>query len=142
MLGLDTRDTGARFDWAVLIGIVVPVTTTDALRSAARITAAAASLTVLLAAAPAFATPATWEEAEPMSALTALLIFVGGPLALFVVISVLALAPSLIRGDRRQRGVASWTEAAWFGNEVSRTEQPRGEIEGGDSQPGGASARW
>ncbi|MGH3432103.1 MAG: hypothetical protein ACRDQB_04625 [Thermocrispum sp.] len=119
------------------------MTTTDAFRRAARVTAAAAPLTVLLAAAPALAdTPSAWEEAEPMSVLTALLIFVGAPLALFVVISLLVVGPSMVRGDRNRRGVASWTEPAWFGNEMSRSEQSRGELEGGDSQPGGASARW
>ena len=131
------------------------VTTTNACRGALRIVAAAAApVSVLLAAAPAFAdAPATWEEPEPMSTLTALLIFVGAPLALFVVISVLALAPSLLRGDRRRRGVASWTEPAWFGNEVPRAEQSHGEIEAGPPSPGdqtesrpaqqgGASARW
>lgn len=119
------------------------VTTTNALRRAARISAVAAPLTVLLATAPAVAdTPASWEDAEPMSTLTALLIFVGAPLALFVVISMLVLAPSLIRGDRQQRGVASWTEPEWFGNEMTHTDQPRAEIDSGDGQPGGASARW
>ncbi|MGH3384841.1 MAG: hypothetical protein ACRDO1_09720 [Nocardioidaceae bacterium] len=118
--------------------------TTNAFRRAARITALAATLTVLLAASPALAdTPERWADAAPMSTLKALLIFVGGPLVLFVVISTLALAPSLIRGDRRQRGVTSWSDPAWFGNEVARSEGPaQGELESGDAQTGGASARW
>ncbi|HET7328253.1 MAG TPA: hypothetical protein VFJ14_13325 [Nocardioidaceae bacterium] len=124
------------------------MTTTDALRRAARVSVVAAPAAVLLAASPAFAdTPASWQDPAPMSPLTALLVFVGIPLALFVTIALLTLAPSLIRGDRQQRGVTSWTEPDWFGNEVSRTqhprgEQPRGELEGGTAQSGGASARW
>lgn len=118
------------------------VVTTNALRRAAHIVAVAAPL-VLLAAAPAVAnTPSTWEDPEPMSTLTALLIFVGGPLALAVVITLLTLGPSLVRGDRNRRGVASWTEPAWFGSEVDRSEQPRGELESSETHTGGASARW
>jgi hypothetical protein len=120
-----------------------PVTTTEALRRATRITAVVAPLTVLLTAAPVIAdTPSTWEEPEPMSTLTALLIFVGVPLLAFAVISLLVLAPSLIRGDRQQRGVASWTEPAWFGSEVQGTGPSRGELEAGETETGGASARW
>lgn len=137
------RARGGRSRVGILTPVTTPATTTDALRRAARITAVAAPLTALFAAAPALAdTPAAWEEAEPMSTLTALLIFVGGPLALFAVISLLAFAPSILRGDRQRRGVASWTEPAWFGSEVGRSEQPGRELEAGDRQPGGASARW
>jgi hypothetical protein len=119
------------------------VTTIDALRRATRITAVVAPLTVLLAAAPVIAdTPSTWEEPEPMSTLTALLIFVGIPLLACAVISLLVIAPSLVRGDRQQRGVTSWTEPAWFGSEVQSSGPSRGELETGDTETGGASARW
>lgn len=103
----------------------------------------AAPLGVLLAAPPALAdTPAAWEDPEPMSTLAALLIFVGLPLALFVVISVLAYAPTLIHGSRAQRGATSWTDPAWFGDEVGGTERPRPDIESSEKPVGGASARW
>lgn len=117
--------------------------TTNALRRAAHIVAVAAPVVLLFAAAPAVAdTPSTWEDPEPMSTLTALLIFVGGPLALAAVITLLTLGPSLVRGDRNRRGVASWTEPAWFGSEVDRSEQSRGELESSETHTGGASARW
>jgi hypothetical protein len=138
------------------------VTTTNAishpsrspLRRAARAGAFAIAVTVPfgpLATAPAVAdTPAAWETPPPVPTLQALLIFVGIPALLFVVITLLAMAPSLIRGDRQQRGVASWTEPAWFGNQV-KGEPERGEVtnpqsvaevESSEGQSGGASARW
>lgn len=121
------------------------MTITDALRRAARITALAVPAALLLVtAAPAVAdTPSQWEQAEPLSTLDVLLLFVGGPLALVAIITLLVMGPSLVRGDRNQRGVASWTEPAWFGSEVTRTEQAPHELDSGsESQTGGASARW
>jgi len=88
-----------------------------------------------------------------MSLLKALLVFGGIPLALMAGITLLVLAPSLIRGDRQQRGVSSWTEPQWFGgpaDAVPAAPGARGEIEGtpetepaSETEPaGGASARW
>jgi hypothetical protein len=82
-----------------------------------------------------------------------LLVFVGIPLAIILGITLLVLAPSLIRGDRQQRGV-SWTEPQWFGGpsdalpagrHATHGELGRGtqaEDAGKAEQPGGASARW
>ena len=136
------------------------MTTTNPVRSplrrAARASAFAAAVTIALAAVPAAAdTPAAWETPPPVNTLQALVVLVGIPALLFVVITLLTLAPSLIRGDRQQRGVASWTEPAWFGNQV-KGEPARGEItspadrgepvaadaESSEEQSGGASARW
>jgi hypothetical protein len=95
-----------------------------------------------------------------MSPLEALLVFAGIPLGVMGLITLLVLAPSLVRGDRQQRGVSSWTEPEWFGGPgdavpAGRTAV-RGEIgpDGTQGQhtgegtpdrveePGGASARW
>ncbi len=85
-----------------------------------------------------------------MSVMHALLLLVGGPLAIIFVVTLLVLAPSLIRGDRQQRGVASWTEPQWFGGpgdavpagrHTSRAEIGAGD-EAGEEHSGGASARW
>jgi hypothetical protein len=105
----------------------------------------------VLLGSPAMAgTPGTWPSPAPMSTMQALLIFVGGPLAIIFVVTLLVLAPSLVRGDRQQRGV-SWTEPQWFGGpgdavpagrQASRGEIGTGEEPVGEKQPGGASARW
>jgi len=110
----------------------------------------------LLLGPPALAgTPGTWASPSPMSVMQALLLFVGGPLAIIFVVTLLVLAPSLVRGDRQQRGV-SWTEPQWFGGpgdavpagrQSSRGQIGSGEIGPrgepvGEEQPGGASARW
>lgn len=107
---------------------------------------------VLLTPPALAATPVTWNDPPPMSVLTALLIFAGIPLALLLGITLLVLAPSLVRGDRQQRGVASWTEPQWFGGpgdavptgrHASRGEIGAGESGAGESEhAGGASARW
>ena len=97
-----------------------------------------------------------------MSVLEALLIFGGIPLGISAVLTQLVMAPSLVRGDRQQRGVSSWTEPQWFGGPgdavpAGRTAV-RGELGGAEGtdaeqrgeqrmpgraeEPGGASARW
>jgi hypothetical protein len=104
----------------------------------------------VLLGSPALAgTPGAWPSPPPMSTMSALLIFVGGPLAIIFVVTLLVLAPSLVRGDRQQRGVASWTEPQWFGGPGDAVpagrQASRGEIGTGEAteeQPGGASARW
>lgn len=116
----------------------------------------------MLFATPAVAAPPTsWPAPAPISVLNALLVFAGIPLAICAVITLLVMAPSLVRGDRQQRGVSSWTEPQWFGgpgNAVPAGRTPaRGELEAegaqdarGDAgatperaeEPGGASARW
>jgi len=105
----------------------------------------------VLLGSPALAgTPGSWPNPAPTSTAHVLLILVGGPLAIIFVVTLLVLAPSLVRGDRQQRGVASWTEPQWFGGpgdavpagrHTSRAEIGTGE-EAGEDQPGGASARW
>lgn len=105
----------------------------------------------LLLGSPAMAgTPGTWPNPAPTSTAQVLLILVGGPLAIIFVITLLVLAPSLVRGDGQQRGV-SWTEPQWFGGPGDAVptgrQASRGEIGPGgepvwEEQPGGASARW
>jgi hypothetical protein len=112
---------------------------------------------VVLAPAAQAATPGTWPAPDDMSLLTALLVFAGIPLGVIAVITLLVMAPSLVRGDRQQRGVASWTEPQWFGGpreavpagrhavrEVGAGVQSGQESTAGEKadQAGGASARW
>jgi hypothetical protein len=77
-----------------------------------------------------------------------LLMFAGIPLAIILGVSLLVLAPSLVRGDRQQRGVSSWTEPQWFGGPADAVHAGQQSTHGGEleaekaEQPGGASARW
>jgi hypothetical protein len=104
-------------------------------------------------------TPATWKNPPPMSTLHALLLFVGVPAALFIVITLLVMAPSIVRGPRYRPGQQWFAEPEWFGaptGQVSANGGPVGEIaarpgttpqtltgpEGAAEGVGGASARW
>jgi hypothetical protein len=126
------------------------VSTASTARLALRVGAAAAPPVAVLLAPPALAaTPETWGDPAPMSLLQALLIYGGIPLGLMAVITVLVMAPSLVRGDRQQRGVASWTEPQWFGGPGDAAPADRrtapAEVTTGDDErehAGGASARW
>jgi hypothetical protein len=99
-------------------------------------------------AAPALAAPPEqWEPAEPVSTLQFLLVLVGIPAALFLVIAVLSLAPSMARGGKHAPGAAWRNEPEWFGGpsggiEAADKVDPKA-IEGHDETArGGASARW
>jgi hypothetical protein len=100
-------------------------------------------------------TPATWQNPPPMSTLHALLLFVGVPAALFVGITLLVMAPSIVRGPRYRPGQHWYAEPEWFGaprEQVGSDGQPVAQIAGvdraapdGAAEPeggGGASARW
>jgi hypothetical protein len=126
------------------------VSTASTTRRVARVTVAAVPPGALLLAQPASAaTPTSWGDPAPMSTLEALLIYGGIPLGLMAVITMLVMAPSIVRGDRQQRGVASWTEPQWFGGPgdavpADRRTAPAEVTTGEDEreQAGGASARW
>jgi heme A synthase len=81
------------------------------------------------------------QPGKPISTGTVLLLFVGAPLGLFLVITLLVVAPSLARGPRYRPGVGWWAAPVWFGGPggdaqaaVESTERTR--------NGGGTSARW
>lgn len=88
-------------------------------------------------AAPSYAgVPEGWSDPDPVDGLRALLVLAGIPIALFLVITLLVLAPSLARGERSATGGDEW-----FGG----PGRGAGELESGASEPsesGGASGRW
>ena len=94
----------------------------------------------LALATPASAdVPESWPS-ESIDTLEAILLLAGVPLLLFVVISFLVYAPSIIRGERITPGQPV-TENQWLGGPRKGT----GELaapDTADSQAGGASGRW
>jgi hypothetical protein len=96
-------------------------------------------------ASPALAAPvdAGAEPGEPLTLVETLLLFVGAPIGLFVLISLLAMAPSLVRSGRSS-SLGWWSEPLWFGG-PDKAELPAGEpaeSASGSAAGGGASARW
>jgi hypothetical protein len=102
-----------------------------------------AGAVVALTAAPAGAdVPEGWTGQAPydIDTVKAVLIFVGIPLAMFVLITFLTLLPSLVRGERFTVGGQA-TADQWFGGPGKGTaELPAPDDR--DSKAGGASARW
>ncbi len=108
--------------------------------------AAAATVAVSLVATPLIAMPAYadvpegWSNPEPVDGLHALLVLVGIPLALFVVITLLVLAPSFARGERLS---TSTPANEWFGGPRTGTDELELETDSArEIETGGASARW
>lgn len=114
----------------------------------------AAGLTVSLAGPAAANRPLRgWGEGSDMSLGYALLLFVGGPLAIVLAITLMVIAPSLVKGSREQQGGTWWGEAQWFGGELGAGSAERPQLLAASgatsSEPseqvatgGGASARW
>lgn len=100
-----------------------------------------------LAAAPALAAPPeAWPDAAPTSGLDFLLVLLVIPLGLALVISLLAMVPSMVRGERYTPGLAWRNENEWFGGpkdglEATDKTDPQA-LEAAERERGGASARW
>lgn len=131
-----------------------------ALRAA---TVGALATVPLLLAAPAFAVhrEAGDDPGQGMSHIATILTFVGIPLAVFVVIALLVLAPSIAKGNRyRPHQLSWWASPVWFGGPTDPAGEPAERAltgtslrelapltatgaEGAAGQAeGGASARW
>jgi hypothetical protein len=107
-----------------------------------RLTRAAALAVVVglpLAATPSYAqVPENWSDPKSVDGLHALLVLGGIPLALFVLITLLVMAPSLAKGERAAHDTG---DSDWFGGPGKGTN----ELESASSEPsetGGASGRW
>jgi len=115
-------------------------------RRSARALALTPLVLLPVASGPAFAVaPESWPTPEPVGALEFLLVLLVLPLGLFLLITLLASVPSMVRGERYTPGLAWRNENAWFGGpkgglEAADRTDPKA-IEA-DSDRGGASARW
>jgi hypothetical protein len=97
---------------------------------------------VLAVAGPAGAdVPEGWSpDAEPVSALHAVLVLAGIPLLLFALITLAVVLPGVVKGERFTPGGQA-TEDQWFGGPSKGTaELPAPDTE--ESKAGGASGRW
>ena len=93
-------------------------------------------------AATVLATPDDGEEpGEGLSALQTIGIFIGIPLALFLVIAILVSAPGAARGPRYRPGVGWWAAPVWF-NGPADAESAVRDTAAATTEGGGASARW
>jgi hypothetical protein len=93
--------------------------------------------------------PEDWPNPPEMSTLHAILLFVGVPALIFVVITLLVLAPSLARGPRYRPGQDWDAQPEWLsGGEIEPPATPgnrqltAGEATDIEPEQGGASARW
>jgi hypothetical protein len=111
--------------------------------------------------------PLNWPEPPPASMLEILLVFVGIPLLVIVVVSLMVMAPSLARGPRFSPGQPWDAKSEWFGAPEAAALEPapqQRQLQGssavrspagrggstrvtgvdarGDGDTGGASARW
>jgi hypothetical protein len=107
--------------------------------------------------------PTTWGQGSSMSLLTALLVFVGGPLLVIALVTLLVMAPSLARGPRYRPGVDDNADPEWFGTLPAGEGSEHAQIGAGPAgsgaperqhatdatgdrtsadDTGGASARW
>ena len=85
-----------------------------------------------------------------MSTLHALLLFVGGPLLIIAVITLLVMAPSLAKGPRYRPSQQWDADAEWFGapedgegaSQRQLESSKAGKGTGGSDGTGGASASW
>jgi hypothetical protein len=70
---------------------------------------------VTFAGPAAAATPVGWPDTESVSTLRALLLFGGIPVALIVLIALLVLIPTILRGPQQGSGAQRWSQPQWFG---------------------------
>jgi hypothetical protein len=85
-------------------------------------------LLLLAAPAVAFVGPDDGAEpGEPLSPLATILIFGGLPLLLFVVITLLVLAPSMAKAPRYRPDLGWWAAPVWFNGPASAPTDPGAE---------------
>jgi hypothetical protein len=137
---------------------VKPPTTPEARTRRALRAATLGSLAAmpLLLASPAFALhrDAGDDPGPGMSAVATILVYIGIPAAIFCVIALLVLAPSIARGSRyRPHQLSWWAAPVWFGGPHDDQGDSADRALTGTSlkelvaysealTEGGASARW
>jgi len=106
-------------------------------------TSLATAAVLALTAAPAWARDDGEVPGDKMSAIETVLVYVVTPAALFVLIALLVMAPSMRRGPRYRPGVGWWAAPIWF-NGPAAVDNLDAVVRSAVPTPdaGGASARW
>lgn len=110
---------------------------------------AVATALVAVVAVPAVAsadTPAAWKDAPDVSGLQFLVVLLLIPAGLALVISLLAVLPSIIKDSGYAPGQSWRAESEWFGGpqkgvEAAADLSPQ-QLEAAESGRGGTSAQW
>jgi hypothetical protein len=104
---------------------------------------AAVTALVLLSETPASAGTSLDDgdvSTKGLTVLQTLLIYVGIPAALFLVITLLVLAPGMARGPRYRPGLGWWAAPVWFNGPAEADTAVRTAVP--TTEAGGSSARW
>jgi hypothetical protein len=126
----------------------VPSTVWRVIARAARIAARMSLLLAATSAAVLAATPAMAGQrlddgempAKGIGPLETVLIYSGIPAALFLIIALLVLAPSMARGPRYRPGLGWWAAPVWFNGPDDADAAVR--TGSATVEAGGSSARW
>lgn len=114
-----------------------------------RVVLAVVTAVVAVVALPAVAsadTPAAWDQAPDVSGLQFLVVLLLIPAGLALVISLLAVLPSIIKDTGYAPGQSWRAEAEWFGGpqkgvEAAEDLSPQ-QLEAAENGRGGTSAQW
>ena len=118
-------------------------TTTSIVRNLTRTAVLTAGLALPALASPALAAPPTsWEDPTNDSALQALLLLVGVPLAIIAVIALLTYLPSMMGAKSTGSSLAFQEKPEWFGGPRQGAEAVADSEPATSTDKGGASARW
>lgn len=120
-------------------------TNSSIVRNLTRAAVVSAGLALTVVATPAVASaPTSWEDPTNDSALQALLLLVGVPLAIIAVIALLTYLPSMIGSKSTGTSLAFQEKPEWFGG--PRQGADAAAVTDADpvttTDKGGASARW
>jgi hypothetical protein len=115
-------------------------------RSAVRVSLLVVATVVAVLASPALPALAGQRlddgevPAKGIGPLETILIYVGIPAALFLIITLLVLAPSMARGPRYRPGLGWWAAPVWFNGPDNADAAVRSASP--STEAGGSSARW
>ena len=110
-------------------------------RFAARAFVASAFVGLLTVSGSAVAdTPAAWDDAPDHGFFAYLLVLILIPAGIALVVSLLTVLPSLIKGEKHEPGDAWRSDDEWFGGPRKGIEAP--DTQGADAAKGGASGNW
>ncbi len=116
---------------------------TTPVRRLSRLGVAFGTLSVMMVAAPAAASPPeTWPAPEDDSLLQTLAFLVGLPLLIIALITLAVYLPSMMRGQSTEPALAFHDRNEWFGGPRKGLGPDGPAPEEHDTTKGGASAQW